>query len=77
MKSLFSKLGLKLFRGKRGEIAGFLPENEERVRSSRYMPRDAETMFFNSGRRPIKKDNGIPAKSSADIYRSGESSPKI
>jgi hypothetical protein len=77
MKAVFSKLGLLLFREKRVEAAVGFPEIEERVRNSRYMPRDAEALFFKSGRRPIKMEIGIPGKSSADLYRSGESSPKI
>ena len=77
MKTILSKLGLRLFREKRGEVQVSAPENNDRGRNSRYMPRDAEALFFKSGRRPIKMEIGIPGKSFADLYRSGESTPNL
>ena len=77
MKTFFSKLGLRLFREKRGEAEVSTPENNGRGRNSRYMPRDAEALFFKSGRRPLKMDIGILGKSPADLYRSGESTPNL
>ena len=77
MKTFFSKLGLRLFREKRGEVQVSPPKNNDHGRNSRYMPRDAEALFFKSGRRPVKMDIGIPGKSPADLYRSGESTPNL
>lgn len=77
MKSIFSKLGLRFFRERRGEVQVSSPENNDRGRNSRFMPRDAEALFFKSGRRPVKIDIGIPGKSPADLYRSGESTPNL
>lgn len=77
MKTILSKLGLLLFREKRGEVQVSPPEKNDRPRNSRFMPRDAEALFFKSGRRPVKIDIGIPGKSPADLYRSGESTHNL